>query len=186
MSKEDLAQHERLMREALVDAEAALKRNEYPVGCVIVHDGQIVARGGRRNSASDSSPLTELEHAEMVAMYDLSRLSAREINRAKLSLYTTLEPCLMCMSAIIVNRIPVVVYAYEDADGGGSVVGTDAYLNQLNPYYQTLQRPQIIKDVLREASLRLFQQFFQDGNNDYLADSLMRKHTQAEFAKLVS
>ena len=106
------------MAEALVEAEAAAREGEIPVGCVIVRDGEIVARGHNlREQTGDPTA-----HAEVVAI----RRAAQALGCWKLdgcTLYVTLEPCPMCAGAISQARISRLVYGASDPAYGcaGSV-----------------------------------------------------------------
>lgn len=166
--------HEHFMRMALREAEKALAAGEFPVGCILVHDGRVLASGARR--ASRTGRRNELDHAEMVA---LRRLADQElaVTPRNISLYCTMEPCLMCMAALMLAGIGTVVYAYEDMMGGGTGFDPDG----LPPLYSR-RRPRIVAGVLRRASLQLFQQFFADRRNDYWRDSDLAAYTLAQEA----
>ena len=88
------------MRLALEEARKALAAGEFPVGCVLVYEGRVVAAGGRENSGVDGN---EFDHAEIVA---LRRLLETEpsLDFAKVAVYSTLEPCLMCLSLIHISE----------------------------------------------------------------------------------
>lgn len=105
----------RFMREAVQEAQAAAALGEVPIGCVIVTNGEIVGRGHNlRETLQD--PTT---HAEMVAI----RAAAATTGSWRLldtTLYVTLEPCSMCMGAIILARIPRLVYACRDPRAGAA------------------------------------------------------------------
>ena len=108
-----MEQHEVYMREALRLAERAAKRDEVPVGAVIVRDGRIIARGYNLRE-SKRSPLA---HAEIVAIGK----AAKRLHGWRLSgctLYVTLEPCPMCAGAIVNARIDEVVFGAYDAKAG--------------------------------------------------------------------
>ena len=106
------------MAEALVEAEAAAREGEIPVGCVIVRDGQLVARGHNlREQTGDPTA-----HAEVVAI----RRAAQALGCWKLSgctMYVTLEPCPMCAGAISQARVSRLIYGASDPAYGcaGSV-----------------------------------------------------------------
>jgi tRNA(adenine34) deaminase len=105
------------MQEALVEAEAAARLGEVPIGAVVVQGGRIVGRGHNLRETS-SDPTT---HAEMIAI----RQAAAALDSWRLlecTLYVTLEPCAMCMGAIILARIPRLVFACRDPRAG--VVGS--------------------------------------------------------------
>ena len=160
--------HMTFMRHALDEADAALRAKEFPVGCVLVSGNQIVARGRRKNSKGQA--LTELDHAEMVALRSLA--SAVSGVPGPLVAYATMEPCLMCYAALLLNGVQTIVYAYEDVMGGGST----APLDKLPPLYRT-RAPEIISGVGRNESLALFRRFFSDPANDYWRGSLLADFT---------
>ncbi|MGE4342866.1 MAG: tRNA adenosine(34) deaminase TadA [Geoalkalibacter sp.] len=101
------------MRKAMDEAYAAKTLGEVPIGAVIVHQGRIIGRGFNRRETSND-PTT---HAEMLAI----REAAADLDSWRLldtTLYVTLEPCTMCMGAIILARIPRLVYACRDPRAG--------------------------------------------------------------------
>lgn len=156
------------MSVALGKARQALIAHEFPVGCVLVHENKIVATGQRLNSSTDAN---ELDHAEIVALRSLLS-SHPAINRSQITLYSTMEPCLMCFSALLLNNIHTIVYGYEDVMGGG----TNLPLAQLNPLYQKMQ-VKVIPHILRKDSLQLFKAFFKNQANDYWRHSLLAEYT---------
>lgn len=109
--KERSAQY--YMRQALYWAKKAAAQGEVPVGCVIVKDGRIIARGyNRREQKQDPT-----EHAEMMAI----RSAARRLGSWRLedcSIYVTLEPCFMCVAAIQQARIPRLYFGALDPKAG--------------------------------------------------------------------
>jgi len=161
--------HEFFMREALVSARRALKRNEFPVGCVLVHQGRIIARG-QRTGTCKAVP-GELEHAEIRALRRLEQLPA-QIAREEVVLYSTMEPCLMCYGAILISGIGTIVYAYEDAMGGGT--GCDR--TRLSPLYAG-NKITIIPGICRAESLALFKSYFGAPQTVYWRGSLLSDYT---------
>ena len=163
-----MGEHERFMGLALVEAEAALARGEFPVGCVLVHKGVLLASGQRTHS---SGRVNEMDHAEMLALR--SFLDAElDIAPGEVILYATMEPCLMCFSTLILNGIRKIVYGYEDVMGGG----TNLPLTALSPLYAAMEI-QLVPSVLRQESLALFQQFFRNPDNPYWKGSLLANYT---------
>jgi tRNA(adenine34) deaminase len=160
--------HEFFMEGALTEAESALRRGEFPVGAVMVLNNRIVSRGARTNSKSGGN---ELDHAEIVALRIL-REQVPETNLSEVVLYSTMEPCLMCFSALILNGIRTIVYGYEDVMGGGT--GLD--LSTLPSLYREMEID-IIPGVCRNQSLNFFKQFFLDENNLYWRGSLLARYT---------
>jgi tRNA(adenine34) deaminase len=161
------------MKKALDLAGQALARGEFPVGCVLVYENEIVASGQRTHSTG-SAP-NETDHAEINALRQFSRHTTR-LNAEKVALYCTLEPCLMCFGAILINGIGKIVYAFEDAMGGA----TRMDLSSLPPFYRD-QRIKITPHVLRKESLGLFAAYFQNPENAYWKDSPLARYTLQQF-----
>jgi len=160
------------MSAALGQAQTALADGEFPVGCVIADEEVEVARGHRTGTAPGS--VNEIDHAEINALRRLSD-DVPDVDRSTLTIYCTMEPCLMCFSAILLCGIGRIVYAYEDVMGGGT--GCDR--SGLPPLYRNAQLT-VISGVLRTNSLLLFKQFFADPVNRYWADSLLSRYTLAQ------
>lgn len=156
------------MQKALAEAQKALNLGEFPVGCVIACDDKVLATGTRHNTMPDKS--NELDHAEMVALRRLANLEA-DVEKDKIVVFSTLEPCLMCYSALIVNGIRSIVYAFEDVMGGGT--GLD--LASLNSLYSEM-KIHVCGGILRNESLALLKEFFSDTRNDYLKGTLLAQH----------
>ena len=102
-----------LMREALVQAKKALKKGEVPIGAVVVLGDEIIGRGY-------TQPITMKDptaHAEIIALKEASnRLENYRLNEA--IIYTTLDPCLMCVGALVHARIKKVIFAAQDTKSG--------------------------------------------------------------------
>ena len=105
--------HEYYMNEALALAREAAAAGEVPVGCVIVHDGEVVGRG--RNRREEKQAVSS--HAEMEAMAQ-ANAALGSWRLEDCALYVTLEPCPMCAGAIINARIPRVYYGARDREMG--------------------------------------------------------------------
>ena len=157
------------MEKALTEARKYLNKGLFPVGCVLVYKNKVIATSSLKGL--DYNSLTDLHHAEIVALYRLYSLK-REIDRSKVILFSTMEPCLMCFSAIINSGIRNVVYAYEDVMGGG----TNLNLKHLNPLYRD-KKITIVPSVLRDKSIDLFKTFFSNSEEDYLQGSMLAKYT---------
>lgn len=160
--------HEFFMLQALELAAKALEKGEFPVGCVIEYQGDVVATGRRNNSLNK---VNELDHGEMMALRTLLK-EQPEIDMAGVTVYSTMEPCLMCFSTLLVNGVRRFVYSYEDAMGGG----TNLPLSMLSPLYRDMAIT-VVKNILRESSLKLFQDFFSLSGNGYLKGSLLAEYT---------
>ena len=161
--------YEYYMTKALEQAEAALAAGEFPVGCVMVYENKIIASGARENSTENCT--NEIDHAEMIALRLLSEFETK-IDLKKVTLFSTLEPCLMCFGALLISGVRNIVFAYEDAMGGG----TRCDLSNLPLLYKENQ-VSIIPDILREKSLHLIKTFFSNPENTYLKGSLLATYT---------
>jgi len=165
-------QDEFFMAEALKQAEIALSTGEFPVGCVIADHENVLASGFRQKSAGYHP--NELDHAEITT---LRRLMETGISgcRGELSIYVTMEPCLMCFGAILLAGIHKIVYAYEDVMGGG----TRCRLADLPSLYADA-RVRIVPHVLRPESLALFKAFFTCPDNTYWKNSPLAVYTLSQ------
>jgi len=161
--------YEYFMKKALNQAKTALSAGEFPVGCVVVHEDRILTTGSRKGTAGNIP--NEIDHAEMIA---LKRLADMEIQRdnQRITLFTTLEPCLMCLGALILSGISEIVYAYEDVMGGG----LSCDLKNLMPLYKN-SRISVVPNILRKESIELFQAFFNNSENSYWQGSLLAEYT---------
>ena len=157
------------MRLALTEAREAFAAGEFPVGCVLVADGAVVARGQRTNSLDKNT--NELDHGEIVALRSVIT-EHPGTDLSTVTVYSTMEPCLMCYAALLLNGIRTIVYAYEDAMGGG----TNLSLHTLNPLYRDM-KVTILPHILRNESLMLFKEFFSNPENIYWKDSLLAEYT---------
>jgi tRNA(adenine34) deaminase len=160
------------MKQALAQAQQALDAGEFPVGCVIADGSSVIAEGARRGSRGEQP--NELDHAEIVALKRLSA-SAPCSDPGSLAIYCTMEPCLMCLGAIVLSGISRIVYAYEDVMGGGS----RCPLHELPPLYSAA-RISIVEGVLRGESLALFRRFFSDPGRLYWKGSLLARYTLSQ------
>jgi tRNA(adenine34) deaminase len=138
------------MQIALEEARASASSGEVPVGAVLVHEGNIIARSGNR-TISDCDPTA---HAEIIVL----RQAARALGNYRLAgttLYVTIEPCAMCAGAMIQARIPRLVYGADDPKGGA-----------VRTCFQLLSEPrlnhrvEISSGVLAGECAALLQSFF--------------------------
>jgi tRNA(adenine34) deaminase len=134
---------EKFMREALAEAESAGQAGELPIGAVLVLDGEIISRGRARHSESRS----QLSHAELNALLDGGEKVWMDFDRA--ILFTTVEPCPMCLGAVVMADVPHVVYALHDC-----VVKSETTL-EANPYMRRHIRS-YFGGVLEEESAQIF------------------------------
>jgi tRNA(adenine34) deaminase len=149
-TKHFFARDEYFMRLALREAEGALEHGDVPVGAVLVRGGEVIGAGhNERELREDPSA-----HAEMIAIREGAQVlgSWRLLDTV---LYVTLEPCAMCAGAIVLGRIPRVVYGAVDPKAGaaGSVMDILAE-PRLN------HRPEVAGGLLEEESGELLRAFF--------------------------
>jgi tRNA(adenine34) deaminase len=141
---------EYFMRLALREAERALEHDDVPIGAVIVHDGEVIA-AARNERELRRDPTA---HAEVLALREASsRLGSWRL--LETVLYVTLEPCAMCAGAIVLGRVPRVVYAADDPKAGaaGSVLDVLAE-PRLN------HRPVVARGLLAAEAADLLRAFF--------------------------
>ena len=138
------------MRLALREAERALEHDDVPIGCVVVREGEVIG-AGRNERELRNDPTA---HAEILALREASAKvgSWRVLDSV---LYVTLEPCAMCAGAIVLARVPRVVYGTVDPKAGaaGSVLDVLAE-PRLN------HRPEVAAGLLAEESAELLRAFF--------------------------
>jgi len=143
-------EYDAVMGLALDEARAALAHDDVPVGAVVVVAGEIVGRGhNERELRQDPTA-----HAEVIALREAAaRLGTWRILDSVL--YVTLEPCAMCAGAIVLGRVPRVVYGTPDPKAGaaGSVLDVLA-----EPRFN--HRPRVEGGVLRDACAALLVDFF--------------------------
>ena len=147
---QSLAVDDQYIRNALDLARDAAKRNEVPIGAVVVQAGTILAAASNR-TIRDQDPTA---HAEILAI----REASSKLDRWRLddcTLYVTLEPCAMCAGAIVLARMKRVVFgAWDEKAGMAGSVGDLLRHPRLN------HRPEVRAGVLAEECARLLEDFF--------------------------
>ena len=143
---------EYFMKRALLEANKAKEKDEVPIGCVIVKDNQIIARGhNNRENKNDVS-----SHAEMEAI----RKANKKLNSWRLvdcDLYVTIEPCLMCMGAIYQSHIRNVYYGSKDPKGGAIESSLNFLdIKNLNHY------PEVTGGVLEDECSKIIKDYFKN------------------------
>ena len=136
--------HNQFMKKALQEANYAFFKDEVPVGCVIVHNNKIISRSSNMVELLNDSTA----HAELIAITSAqNNLNSKNLENC--TLYTTLEPCMMCYGAIYWSKIKTIVYGASDQKRGFSnhIVNVDRDVK-------------IIKGVLEEESKDLLNSFF--------------------------
>lgn len=140
------------MRAALKEAEKARQLDEVPIGCVIVKDDKIIARGHNLRETRQQS----INHAEIIAI----QKACKKIGSWRLEdceLYVTLEPCCMCAGAILQSRIKTVIYGAADPKGGSIESTLHMYEQSGYNHY-----PDVTSGVLQNECAQLLKDFFKE------------------------
>jgi tRNA(adenine34) deaminase len=150
MSAHFFPRDEYFMRLALREAERALEHDDIPVGAIVVREGEVIGSGhNERQLRADPTA-----HAELIALRDAARTLGNWRVLASV-LYVTLEPCAMCAGAIVLARVPRVVFGTPDPKAGaaGSVLNVLAE-PRLNHH------PQVESGLLAQECADLLRSFF--------------------------
>jgi len=143
---------DRWMSRAIDEARAAEAQGEVPVGAVIARDGEMIAASGNR-TLRDQDPTA---HAESIVI----RQAAASLGSWRLDrcvLYVTLEPCAMCAGAVVLARVPRVVFgAWDDKAGMAGSVGVLLRHPRLN------HRPEVLAGVRGAECAEILTRFFQE------------------------
>ena len=147
-----MTQDEKYMKEAIKQAKKAYALDEVPIGCVIVHDDKIIARGYNRRNTDKNT----LAHAEITAIKKASKKTG-DWRLEDCTLYVTLEPCQMCAGAIVQSRMKRVVIASMNPKAGcaGSVIN----LLQMSQFNHQVE---LEKGVLGEECSQMLSNFFKE------------------------
>jgi len=143
--------HEHWMRLAIALAHQAANKNEVPVGAIIVHDNQIIGVG--QNQPIESQDATA--HAEIVAI----RAACAELHNYRIpgsTLYVTIEPCTMCVGAMIHARIDTVVFGAREPKAGALVSNLQLHEND---FYN--HKMNVVEGILSDECSELMVSFFQ-------------------------
>ena len=148
-----MTQEEKYMRAAVREAKKAYALGEVPIGCVIVQNDRIIARGyNRRNTEGNT-----LAHAELAAIRKASKKTG-DWRLEDCTLYVTVEPCPMCAGAIVQARIPKVVFGTRNSKAGcsGSVLDV---LHEPKLNHQVETEEGILQEECAEIMRRFFRRF---------------------------
>ena len=155
MEQESLDQEKldrQYMKEAIRQAKKAYILEEVPIGCVIVYEGKIIARGYNRRNTDKNT----LSHAELIAI----RKAAKKLGDWRLegcTMYVTLEPCQMCAGAMMQARLTRAVIGCMNAKAGcaGSVLN----ILEMDGFNHKVQ---VTRDVMKEECSSMLSQFFRE------------------------
>lgn len=142
--------------EAIKEAKKAYKKDEVPVGCVIVYNDKIIARSHNLREKKKNA----LAHAEVIAINKAcKKLRQKFLDGA--TLYVTIEPCIMCCGTIIQSRIKKVVYGANE-----SKFGCAESLGNVFNDYKFNHQVELIGGVLKEEASFLMKSFFKEKRKD--------------------
>lgn len=132
---------EKFMKVALEEADLAGRAGELPIGAVVVIDNEVISRGRARHNEHQS----QLSHAELNAMLSGGDSLWRDYRKA--ILFTTVEPCPMCLGAAVMADIPHIIFAFHDNIGRSSLsVKTNPYIQRhIKTYFGGVLEPQSIQ-----------------------------------------
>lgn len=144
--------HNEFMKVAIDEAKKAAALGEVPIGAVVVKDGEIISRAHNLRETTQN-PVT---HAELLAIQKASE-AVGSFRLEDCTLYVTLEPCVMCSGAIIMSRVPLVVYGAADKKGGT----VDSLMHLLDePRFN--HRADVVSGVLEEECSTMLKSFFKN------------------------
>ena len=142
----------KFMKEAIKEAKKALLIDEVPIGCVIVKDNKIIARGHNVREIKNSP----IGHAEIEAINKASR-KLKSWRLEGCDIYITLEPCIMCSGAIIQSRIENIYFGASDPKGG-ALVSSINVLDAKNINHH----PKVHEGILKEECSSLISDYFKN------------------------
>ncbi len=141
-----ISMNEKYMMLAIDEAKKAYKKNEVPIGCVIVKDGRIISKAHNKKEIKKNA----IMHAEIIAIAKACK-KLKTWHLDDCILYTTVEPCMMCTGAIIQSRIKKIYYSISNKSFG-----------ELENYHLKNKKIFIQNNILNEESKKLLQQFFKE------------------------
>jgi tRNA-specific adenosine deaminase len=141
-----ISMNEKYMMLAINEAKKAYKKNEVPIGCVIIKDGRIISKAHNKKEIKKNA----IMHAEIIAIAKACK-KLKTWHLDDCVLYTTVEPCMMCTGAIIQSRIKKIYYSISNKSFG-----------ELENYHLKNKKIFIQNNILNEESKKLLQQFFKE------------------------
>lgn len=137
--------NELYMKEAIIEAKKAYKKDDVPVGCVIVKNNKIIARAHNKKENKKNA----INHAEILAISKACK-KLKTWHLEECVLYTTMEPCLMCTGAIVQSRIGCIYYSISNNNFG-----------ELEKYLKKYNKKIIVENgLLKDDSEQLLKDFF--------------------------
>lgn len=150
MTERHMDPHDALMRAALEEARRGLAAGEVPVGAIVARDGEIVGRGFNQPIGS----CDPTAHAEVIALRDAAR-TLGNYRLVGVTMYVTIEPCLMCVGAMVHARVATLVFGAPEPKAGAVVSACRAHeMPSLN------HRIEVVSGVLEDECRAVLQEFF--------------------------
>ena len=147
-----ISEDEKFMKEAIKQAKKAYKIDEVPIGCVIVNDGKIIARGYNRRNTDKNT----LSHAELIAIKKASKILG-DWRLEDCTMYVTLEPCQMCSGAIVQSRLKKVVIGCMNQKAG--CAGSILNLLEMDEFNHKVE---VIRGIKEEECSTMLTNFFKE------------------------
>ena len=166
-----MTEQEKFMKEAIRQAKKAYLLEEVPIGCVIVHEGKIIARGYNRRNTDKNT----LSHAELIAI----RKAAKKLGDWRLeecTMYVTLEPCQMCAGAMMQARLTEAVIGCMNPKAG--CAGSVLKILEMDGFNHKVQ---VTRGVLEEECSQMMSQFFRELREKKKAARSSLKQNPAHF-----
>ena len=141
------------MKMALEEAKISYNRGDLPVGAVLTIDGNLIGKGGNASNSLDKYS----SHAEFIILDMFSRLLKTKDKSSESTLYTTWEPCLMCLAISRMNRLDKIIYACPDPVGGATKMDPKS----VSPWYAK-DWPKIENGIYRNESYELLSKYMEE------------------------
>jgi len=141
---------EQYMKEALIEAEKSIEKDEVPIGAIIVYEGKIIARAHNLRNTNKST----LAHAEILAIEEAAKVVG-DWRLEECEMYVTLEPCIMCAGAILQSRMKKVYFGAKSAKFGA--VGSIINIFKVENFNHKVE---VESGILEKESAKLLKEFF--------------------------
>jgi len=165
-------EHDKFMKVALEEARKSLEKKLLPVGAVLIVDGKIVGKAHK-----DESHSYHLDHAEILLLREFFKNKSIKRGEHEIVIYTTLEPCVMCLGTILHLPVDAVVFSSKDPYGGGCSI---LQCNNL-PHRHKTNNFESIGGILEKESVKLFKDFINMETSDFYSP----QNTENLFVKYI-
>jgi tRNA(adenine34) deaminase len=158
----DISSDEKFMKLAIDQARLSLDRREFPVGAILVRNNEVIGTAFNRDRE-----LGYLAHAEMLLLLEADQKKPKFSERKEMTLYTTLEPCLMCMGAAVSFFVGEIVYSLDAPEDGGARLANIQFGGSSIKEYKL---PPLKKGILMEETRELIRHYISVGENKSLIE----------------